>query len=71
MSRGFSPNDDFIAKFRWQLHPGTLKYIYERMLNYNHDDHLVKIKIFEIAMQEFDKVGLYCPGRAVKERAYW
>lgn len=71
LSRGFAPTEDFMSKFRWQNHVGSLAFIYERMIHFNSDDHVLQVKPFELSNQEFDKAGLYCPGRAIKDRSYW
>lgn len=81
--RGFKPDKDYLARYRFKPCGALLSFIYDRVSTFDAKDFELNNKkyqvlfnyniiiIKQIAVEEFTKAGILVPGYKVKERGFW
>ncbi len=70
-SRGFKPGESFIDRFRFRPCAPMMAFIYYRMQKFDAHQFEDYMRKYYVAMDQFTKAGIYCPGYKTKDRAFW
>lgn len=71
LSRGFKPGQSFIDRFRFKPCAPILAFIYYRMQKFDPHQFEDYMRKYYVALDQFTKAGIFCPGYKTKTRAFW